>query len=113
MAVVPAPAPPTPSPPPPTTPANAPIAALLRRPTSEVSGVWNWLTTVDHKKIGILYGVTAGIFFLIGGLEALVLRLQLGSPENTVLSAEAYNQVFTMHGTTMIFLVIMPVSSAF
>ncbi|MCA1692301.1 MAG: cytochrome c oxidase subunit I [Actinobacteria bacterium] len=73
--------------------------------------MWNWLTTIDHKKLGILYSVTAFVFFLIGGIEALLLRLQLGSPENTVLSPEAYNQVFTMHGTTMIFLVVMPLSA--
>jgi len=71
------------------------------------------MTTVDHKKIGILYGVTAGIFFLIGGLEALVLRLQLGAPDQTLVSADQYNQLFTMHGTTMIFLVVMPLSAGF
>jgi cytochrome c oxidase subunit 1 len=71
------------------------------------------MTTVDHKKIGILYGVTAGVFFLIGGLEALVLRLQLGAPDQTLVSADQYNQLFTMHGTTMIFLVVMPLSAGF
>ena len=95
---------------PPLTPPEEPVR-LLRRPTGYTKGVWSWITTVDHKKIGILYGATAFIFFLIGGLEALLLRLQLGSPENTVLSAEAYNQTFTMHGTTMIFLVVMPLSA--
>ena len=84
---------------------------LLRRPTGYSKGAWGWITTVDHKKIGILYLVTAFIFFLIGGLEALLLRVQLGAPDSTFLSAEAYNQVFTMHGTTMIFLVIMPLSA--
>ncbi len=69
------------------------------------------MTTVDHKKIGIMYSVAAFIFFLLGGIEALLLRVQLGSPDNTFLSADAYNQVFTMHGTTMIFLVVMPLSS--
>jgi cytochrome c oxidase subunit 1 len=86
---------------------------LLRRPTSSSRGLWNWLTTIDHKKIGILYLVTAFVFFLLGGLEALLLRVQLGSPDNTFLSAEAYNQLFTMHGTTMIFLVVMPLSTGF
>ncbi len=95
---------------PPLTPPEEPVR-LLRRPTGYTHGVWSWITTVDHKKIGILYSATAFLFFLIGGLEALLLRLQLGSPENTVLSAEAYNQVFTMHGTTMIFLVVMPLSA--
>jgi cytochrome c oxidase subunit 1 len=87
--------------------------SMLRRPSSRAQGVWSWLTTIDHKKIGILYGVTAGIFFIIGGIEALVLRLQLGAPDNTLVSAEQYNQLFTMHGTTMIFLVIMPLSAGF
>ncbi|MGH9189602.1 MAG: cytochrome c oxidase subunit I [Acidimicrobiales bacterium] len=86
---------------------------LLRRPTGYSKGLWAWMTSVDHKKIGILYGVSSFIFFLVGGLEALLLRVQLGTPDNTFLSAEAYNQVFTMHGTTMVFLVIMPMSAAF
>ena len=80
---------------------------------TEPTGLWSWITTVDHKRIGILYGTTAFIFFLLGGIEALLLRIQLGSPNNTFLSPETYNQLFTMHGTTMIFLAIMPISSAF
>jgi cytochrome c oxidase subunit 1 len=87
--------------------------SLVRRPTEHAAGLWGWMTTVDHKKIGILYGVTAGIFFLIGGLEALILRVQLGAPDQTLVSADQYNQLFTMHGTTMIFLVIMPLSAGF
>jgi cytochrome c oxidase subunit 1 len=79
----------------------------------EKTGLWSWITTVDHKKIGILYGATAFAFFLIGGLEALLLRIQLGTAENTFLTPEAYNQLFTMHGTTMIFLAIMPLSAMF
>ncbi|MGH7510863.1 MAG: cytochrome c oxidase subunit I [Gemmatimonadales bacterium] len=79
----------------------------------EKTGLWSWITTVDHKRIGILYGTTAFIFFLMGGIEALLLRIQLGSPENTFLSPEMYNQLFTMHGTTMIFLAIMPLSAMF
>ena len=79
----------------------------------EKTGVWGWLTTVDHKRIGILYGTTAFLFFLIGGIEALLLRIQLGTAENTFLSPEVYNQLFTMHGTTMIFLAIMPLSAMF
>ncbi|HEV2755820.1 MAG TPA: cytochrome c oxidase subunit I [Actinomycetota bacterium] len=85
----------------------APRRGLLDRPTAK-TGVWAWMTTVDHKKIGILYGATAFLFFIIGGLEAIAIRLQLAQPNGDVLSAEAYNQFFTMHGLTMIFLVVMP-----
>jgi len=77
------------------------------------SGLWSWLTTVDHKRIGILYGASALVFFLVGGLEALLLRVQLARPENRFLDPETFNQLFTMHGTTMIFLVGMPIAVAF
>jgi cytochrome c oxidase subunit 1 len=77
------------------------------------SGIWSWITTVDHKRIGILYGWTALVFFVVGGVEALIIRLQLAGPEGGVVSAEAYNQLFTMHGTTMVFLAIMPMAAAF
>src|SRR5688572_19495130 len=90
----------------------APRAPILRRPTA-IRGALSWFTSVDHKKIGILYGVTAFFFFCLGGIEALLIRLQLARPNGTILSADAYNQIFTMHGTTMIFLVVMPVSAAF
>jgi cytochrome c oxidase subunit 1 len=80
---------------------------------AEPTGLWSWLTTVDHKRIGILYGATAFFFFLLGGIEAILLRIQLGSPNNTFLLPETYNQLFTMHGTTMIFLAIMPLSAMF
>ncbi|MEO8194581.1 MAG: cbb3-type cytochrome c oxidase subunit I, partial [Gemmatimonadales bacterium] len=79
----------------------------------EHSGVWGWLTTVDHKRIGILYLFTALTFFIIGGLEAEIIRAQLQGPNGRLVSAETYNQLFTMHGTTMIFLAIMPLSAAF
>ncbi|MFN2588517.1 MAG: cytochrome c oxidase subunit I [Actinomycetota bacterium] len=85
----------------------APRRSLLDRPTAK-TGVWGWITTVDHKKIGILYGATAFVFFILGGLQAIVIRLQLAQPNGDVLSADAYNQFFTMHGLTMIFLVVMP-----
>ena len=80
---------------------------LPRRPVHP-TGVWSWITTVDHKRIGILYGVTAFILFLTGGLEALYMRAQLARPGQDVVSPEVFNQLFTMHGTTMIFLAIMP-----
>ncbi|OFW62750.1 MAG: cytochrome c oxidase subunit I [Actinobacteria bacterium RBG_16_67_15] len=75
-------------------------------------GIWGWLTTTDHKRIGKLYGVTALAFFVMGGLEALFIRLQLATPNGEVLSADAYNQMFTMHATTMVFLVVMPAAAA-
>ena len=86
---------------------------IIPRPKEYVSGIWGWLTTIDHKRIGTLYGVTAFMWFLIGGIEALLIRLQLAQPEGKVLTPEVYNQMFTMHGTTMIFLVVMPLSAAF
>ncbi len=85
---------------------------LLRRPTA-TTGFWSWFTTVDHKRIGILYGVTAFVFFIAGGLEALLIRSQLAQPNGHLLTAAQYNQVFTMHGLTMIFLFVMPMSAAF
>jgi cytochrome c oxidase subunit I len=70
--------------------------------------LWRWVTTVDHKDIGILYLVSSAIFLVIGGLEALLMRIQLAAPRESLLIGETYNQFFTMHGTTMIFLVAMP-----
>src|SRR6266850_7708937 len=75
--------------------------------------VWSWLTTVDHKRIGILYGVTAFAFLVVGGVEALIIRLQLARPHGAVVGAETFNALFTMHGTTMVFLAIMPLNAAF
>ncbi len=80
---------------------------FFTRPRS-TTGKWSWFFTVDHKKIGIMYCVTAFIFFIVGGLEALAIRSQLAQPNGEILNAEAYNQFFTMHGLTMIFLVVMP-----
>lgn len=77
------------------------------------TGIWSWITTVDHKRIGTLYLWTALIFFIIGGLEAVIIRTQLAHPNMGFVSAETYNQLFTMHGTTMVFLAIMPLSAAF
>jgi cytochrome c oxidase subunit 1 len=88
-----------------------PLGAF-KRPTAS-TGWRSWITTVDHKKIGIMYGATALVFFAIGGLEALLIRAQLAQPNGQVISPEAYNQAFTLHGTTMVFLVIMPLLAAF
>ena len=78
-----------------------------------MSGVWSWVTTVDHKRIGILYGVSAFVFLLVGGIEALLIRLQLAGPANALVSAQTFNALFTMHGTTMVFLAVMPANAAF
>ncbi len=91
----------------------ATTAAAIHAPAKAESGLWSWITTVDHKRIAALYGVTAFIFFLIGGLEALLIRVQLMKPENNFIGPDAFNQLFTMHGTTMIFLAIMPLSASF
>ncbi|CAI8052672.1 Cytochrome c oxidase subunit 1 [Geodia barretti] len=90
----------------------ATIADVIPRPAGQ-SGLWSWITTVDHKRIGVLYGTTAFIFLLLGGIEAGVIRLQLAVPDNTLINPDTFNQMFTMHGTTMIFLVIMPLSASF
>ncbi|HWV22822.1 MAG TPA: cytochrome c oxidase subunit I [Thermomicrobiales bacterium] len=79
----------------------------------ERSGLWDWLTTIDHKKIGIMYGVTALFFLMLGGLEALLIRTQLSHANNTIIGEKVYNELFTMHGTTMIFLALMPMTVAF
>ncbi len=87
--------------------APAPYIAA-HRVQRERTGWTSWITTTDHKKIGIMYMVTTFVFFLLGGTEALMIRLQLGAPENTLVTPTTYNQLFTMHGTTMVFLFVVP-----
>lgn len=77
------------------------------------TGLVRWLTTVNHKDIGVLYLVTAFAFFVVGGIEALIIRLQLGTSNASIVSPDVYNQIFTMHGTTMIFLFVMPIMAGF
>ncbi len=84
----------------------------FRRPV-HTTGWKSWLFTIDHKKLGIMYGAVALFFFLVGGLEALLIRAQLAGPDGTILSADKYNQMFTMHATTMVFLFVMPMAAAF
>ena len=84
---------------------------IFARPV-ETTGWKSWLFTVDHKKVGILYGVASMFFFVVGGSEALLIRTQLARPGGKLLSAALYNQVFTMHGITMVFLVVMPMMAA-
>jgi cytochrome c oxidase subunit 1 len=104
------------------TPETTAPQTILERPVPHIishaikgpHGGWtSWFTTTDHKKIGIMYLYTVLVFFVLGGVEALLIRLQLGAPENTLVTPEIYNQLFTMHGTTMIFLVIVPVWAGF
>ena len=85
---------------------------VLWRPTAK-TGLLSWLTTVDHKRIGFLYGASGLLFFIFGGIEALLIRIQLAVPNNTFLTSAQYNEMFTMHATTMIFLVVMPLGAAF
>ena len=84
-------------------------ALPLTRTHEHVPGLLGWVASVDHKRIGIMYLLAALVFFAAGGTEALLMRIQLAVPENNFLSPHAFDQMFTMHGTTMIFLVAMPV----
>ena len=90
----------------------AAITSVIPRPTS-YAGLWGWITTVDHKRIGVLYGVTAFIFLLFAGIEAGVIRMQLASADNDLIGPGRFNEMFTMHATTMVFMVIMPMSVSF
>jgi len=81
--------------------------------TRETNNLLSWISTVDHKQIGILYLLVSLFFFGVGGIEALIIRWQLAKPENQFLTPAQYNQVFTMHGTTMIFLVVVPMLVGF
>jgi cytochrome c oxidase subunit I len=78
-----------------------------------VEALHEWVTTVDHKRIGILYILYALVFLLIAGLEAIIIRIQLMRPHNDFVSPQAFNRMFTMHGTTMIFFVVIPVLFGF
>ncbi len=77
------------------------------------AALWDWMTTVDHKKIGILYLLGGGFFFVVGGIEAMIIRIQLLKPNNDFVSAGLFNEIITMHGTTMIFLAAMPILFGF
>src|SRR3954454_7975858 len=85
----------------------------VRKVEPEPRGWVSWVTTTDHKRIGILYIVTTFVFFVLGGIEALLMRVQLGAPDNTFLTPATYNALFTLHGTTMIFLFVVPIMAGF
>jgi len=102
----------------------APAPETTARPVPQVlahevhkprtSKLWmDWVLTTDHKKIGIMYIVLTFVFFCLGGIEALLMRTQLAVPNNTLLTSEHYNQLLTLHGTTMIFLFVVPVWAGF
>jgi cytochrome c oxidase subunit 1 len=88
-----------------------PTELVVGRPWVET--LHDWVTTVDHKRLGVLYILYALAFIVIGGLEALVIRIQLMYPHNAFVSPQVFNRMFTMHGTTMIFFVVMPVMFGF
>ncbi|MCK9249843.1 MAG: cytochrome c oxidase subunit I [Solirubrobacteraceae bacterium] len=91
-----------------------PIPQVLAHKVEPPKKGWlDWITTTDHKKIGIMYLVLTFAFFAVGGVEALLIRLQLAVPDNTLLQFETYNQLITMHGTTMVFLFVVPVMAGF
>src|ERR1051325_4963108 len=82
--------------------------AGLERSWSNRGGLWGWLSVTTHQAIGMRYIVTAFFFLLAGGIEALLMRLQLAHPDNSFLSVDKYNQMFTVHGSTMMFLFAVP-----
>ena len=86
---------------------------VIRRKSFSETYFGEWITTTDHKQLGIMYLVTGFFFFMVGGMEALLIRTQLAVPDGKVLTPEEYNQIFTMHGVTMIFLFVIPVLSGF
>ncbi|HYO80174.1 MAG TPA: cbb3-type cytochrome c oxidase subunit I, partial [Bryobacteraceae bacterium] len=75
---------------------------------NDPKGLKSWLTTVDHKRIGIMYLASVLFFFFVGGIMALLVRIELLTPKQTIMTAEQYNQVFTLHGAIMVFLFIIP-----
>ena len=84
---------------------------ILEKPWTET--LYEWLTTVDHKRLGILYILNALVFLVFGGIEALIIRIQLMHSDSTFVSPQVFNRMFTMHGTTMIFFVAMPILFGF
>src|SRR6266702_616681 len=89
------------------------VPGVERRRHLDETYIGEWLMTTDHKKIGVMYMLTSFAFFLVGRLEALLIRTQLAVPNGHVLSPQVYDQIFTMHGVTMIFLFVMPTLTGF
>src|SRR5256885_5772635 len=95
------------------------LAAVMEREKDELERTWarprglrGWFTDTDHKAIAMRYIVTAFVFFIFGGIEAALMRLQLARPNNHFLKPDQYNQIFTVHGTTMMFLFAVPIMTA-
>src|SRR5919107_1651122 len=95
------------------------LAAQMEREKEELERTWapprglrGWFTDTDHKAIGLRYIVTAFVFFVLGGIEAALMRIQLARPNNHFLNPDQYNQIFTVHGTTMMFLFAVPIMTA-
>ena len=86
---------------------------VIRRKSFGETYIGEWITTTDHKQLGMMYLLTGFFFFMVGGMEALLIRTQLAVPDGKVLTPEEYNQIFTMHGVTMIFLFVIPVLAGF
>jgi len=93
-------------------PYEAEIAELTRTYHSDAGRFWGWVTSVDHKSIGKRYIATCFVFFILAGLNAGVMRMQLARPENHIVGPDRYNQLFTVHGTAMMFLFAVPVMTA-
>jgi cytochrome c oxidase subunit 1/cytochrome c oxidase subunit I+III len=94
-------------------PRSPALEAKLKEMWESKPGLLGWLSTVDHKEIGLMYLVTAFVFLVAGGLEALLIRLQLSGPNQHLVTPEQYNELFSMHGNTMIFWYAFPVLSGF
>jgi cytochrome c oxidase subunit I len=92
----------------------APVPEIIAHNANpQPSGWLSWLTTTDHKRIGIMYMAAGWLFFVVGGVEALVIRLQLAQADSTLITPQTYNALFTMHGTTMVFLFLIPMIAGF
>ena len=90
-----------------------PLVSIASTDKTAFDYIHSWLVTVDHKKLGMMYIMYGLLFFVVGGLEASLMRIQLAVPNNHFLSPQVFNQLFTMHGTTMVFLVGMPLIFGF
>src|SRR5918912_284723 len=92
----------------------APVPQIVVHDVKPPARGWvSWVTTTDHKRIGIMYLVATFVFFVLGGVEALMMRLQLGAAQNTIMDGSTYNGLVAMHGSTMIFLFVVPVLAGF